>query len=201
MVIRYYNCVPFAGCVFVTPSKMCQPRVKTFEELPLEVHAQTAPQVSPSNAANAANAASVATSERVHVRLCLPTGQPDGQRNDLGLRGIQEDWTPADGLRLQEVSHSETAARWDVKVSVLGQTTQQRPGSAFTPAAKLPQTCKGNKHQQRFMIHGYPPPKFWGRLIQQTVKPKQKVSNDSSSRVWKCSRDAWKCSELEQLVK
>uniref|UniRef100_A0A3Q4B2T7 Vascular endothelial growth factor receptor 3 n=1 Tax=Mola mola TaxID=94237 RepID=A0A3Q4B2T7_MOLML len=35
---RYYNCVPFAGCVFVTPSKMCQPRVKTFEELPLEVH-------------------------------------------------------------------------------------------------------------------------------------------------------------------
>uniref|UniRef100_A0AAQ5XW22 Vascular endothelial growth factor receptor 3 n=1 Tax=Amphiprion ocellaris TaxID=80972 RepID=A0AAQ5XW22_AMPOC len=32
---RYYNCVPFAGCVFVGPSKICQPRVKTFEELHL----------------------------------------------------------------------------------------------------------------------------------------------------------------------
>ncbi|XP_055368489.1 vascular endothelial growth factor receptor 3 isoform X2 [Betta splendens] len=37
---RYYNCVPFAGCVFVGPSTMCQPRVKTFEELP----PQKAPQ-------------------------------------------------------------------------------------------------------------------------------------------------------------
>lgn len=46
---RYYNCVPFAGCVFVTPSKMCQPRVKTFEDLPLEVHPQKTPQVSPSH--------------------------------------------------------------------------------------------------------------------------------------------------------
>lgn len=43
---RYYNCVPFAGCVFVGPSKICQPRVKTFEELPLEMHPQKAPQVS-----------------------------------------------------------------------------------------------------------------------------------------------------------
>ncbi|XP_052373970.1 vascular endothelial growth factor receptor 3-like [Oncorhynchus keta] len=36
--IRYYNCVPFAGCVFVGPSKLssCQPRAKTFEELPME---------------------------------------------------------------------------------------------------------------------------------------------------------------------
>ncbi|CAL8263554.1 unnamed protein product [Lota lota] len=42
--IRYYNCVPFAGCVFVAPSKMCQPRVKTFEELPLELHQQKSPQ-------------------------------------------------------------------------------------------------------------------------------------------------------------
>lgn len=45
---RYYNCVPFAGCVFVTPSKICQPRVKTFEDFPLEVHPQKTPQVSPS---------------------------------------------------------------------------------------------------------------------------------------------------------
>ncbi|XP_045068490.1 vascular endothelial growth factor receptor 3 isoform X2 [Coregonus clupeaformis] len=39
MPIRYYNCVPFAGCVFVGPSKLssCQPRVKTFEELPMEM--------------------------------------------------------------------------------------------------------------------------------------------------------------------
>ncbi|KAM9741441.1 vascular endothelial growth factor receptor 3 [Menidia menidia] len=41
---RYYNCVPFAGCVFVGPSKMCQPRVKTFEELPLEMHPHKTPQ-------------------------------------------------------------------------------------------------------------------------------------------------------------
>ncbi|XP_041653551.1 vascular endothelial growth factor receptor 3 isoform X1 [Cheilinus undulatus] len=41
---RYYNCVPFAGCVFVGPSKVCQPRVKTFDELPLEMHQQKAPQ-------------------------------------------------------------------------------------------------------------------------------------------------------------
>uniref|UniRef100_A0A8K9XCN6 Vascular endothelial growth factor receptor 3 n=1 Tax=Oncorhynchus mykiss TaxID=8022 RepID=A0A8K9XCN6_ONCMY len=41
--IRYYNCVPFAGCVFVGPSKLssCQPRVKTFEELPMETDNQT----------------------------------------------------------------------------------------------------------------------------------------------------------------
>lgn len=45
-LIRYYNCVPFAGCVFVGPSKTCQPRVKTFEELPLEMHPQKASQVS-----------------------------------------------------------------------------------------------------------------------------------------------------------
>uniref|UniRef100_A0A7N9AY77 Vascular endothelial growth factor receptor 3 n=1 Tax=Mastacembelus armatus TaxID=205130 RepID=A0A7N9AY77_9TELE len=41
---KYYNCVPFAGCVFVGPSKICQPRVKTFEELPLEMHPQKTPQ-------------------------------------------------------------------------------------------------------------------------------------------------------------
>ncbi|XP_056138571.1 vascular endothelial growth factor receptor 3 [Lampris incognitus] len=41
---RYYNCVPFAGCVLVRPSKMCHPRVKTFEQLPLEMHPQKAPQ-------------------------------------------------------------------------------------------------------------------------------------------------------------
>ncbi|KAM6923628.1 vascular endothelial growth factor receptor 3 [Xenentodon cancila] len=40
---RYYNCVPFAGCVFVGSTKICQPRVKTFEELPLEMHPQKAP--------------------------------------------------------------------------------------------------------------------------------------------------------------
>ncbi|XP_059201767.1 vascular endothelial growth factor receptor 3 [Centropristis striata] len=41
---RYYNCVPFPGCVFVGPSKVYQPRVKTFDELPLEMHPQKAPQ-------------------------------------------------------------------------------------------------------------------------------------------------------------
>ncbi|XP_070692558.1 vascular endothelial growth factor receptor 3 [Pempheris klunzingeri] len=40
---RYYNCVPFGGCVFVGPSKICHPRVKTFEEFPLEMHPQKAP--------------------------------------------------------------------------------------------------------------------------------------------------------------
>ncbi|TMS17034.1 Vascular endothelial growth factor receptor 3 [Larimichthys crocea] len=44
MPTRYYNCVPFGGCVFVGPSKIYQPRVKTFEELPLEMHPQKTPQ-------------------------------------------------------------------------------------------------------------------------------------------------------------
>ncbi|XP_051514996.1 vascular endothelial growth factor receptor 3 isoform X3 [Myxocyprinus asiaticus] len=36
---RYYNCVPFAGCIMVGPSSRptCHSRVKTFEELPLEI--------------------------------------------------------------------------------------------------------------------------------------------------------------------
>uniref|UniRef100_A0A8C1I0B4 Vascular endothelial growth factor receptor 3 n=1 Tax=Cyprinus carpio carpio TaxID=630221 RepID=A0A8C1I0B4_CYPCA len=34
---RYYNCVPFAGCIMVGPSSTCHSRVKTFEELPLEM--------------------------------------------------------------------------------------------------------------------------------------------------------------------
>lgn len=46
LATRYYNCVPFAGCVFVAPSKLYQPRVKTFEEQPLEVHPHKASQVS-----------------------------------------------------------------------------------------------------------------------------------------------------------
>ncbi|KAJ8396760.1 hypothetical protein AAFF_G00013590 [Aldrovandia affinis] len=35
--VRYYNCVPFAGCVIAGPSKICHSRVKTFEEYPLEM--------------------------------------------------------------------------------------------------------------------------------------------------------------------
>ncbi|XP_031442663.1 vascular endothelial growth factor receptor 3 isoform X2 [Clupea harengus] len=34
---RYYNCVPFGGCVLVGPSKICHSRVKTFEEVPIEM--------------------------------------------------------------------------------------------------------------------------------------------------------------------
>lgn len=34
---RYYNCVPFTGSIMVGPSNTCHPRVKTFEELPLEL--------------------------------------------------------------------------------------------------------------------------------------------------------------------
>ncbi|XP_061642648.1 vascular endothelial growth factor receptor 3 isoform X3 [Phyllopteryx taeniolatus] len=41
---RYYNCVPFAGCLLVGATKTCQPRVKTFEEFPLETHAQKSTQ-------------------------------------------------------------------------------------------------------------------------------------------------------------
>ncbi|XP_059378114.1 vascular endothelial growth factor receptor 3-like isoform X3 [Carassius carassius] len=37
MSTRYYNCVPFAGCIMVGPSSTCHSRVKTFEELPLEM--------------------------------------------------------------------------------------------------------------------------------------------------------------------
>ncbi|XP_074504407.1 vascular endothelial growth factor receptor 3 [Sebastes fasciatus] len=41
---RYYNCVPFGGCVFVGPAPGGQPTVKTFEESPLEMHPQKATQ-------------------------------------------------------------------------------------------------------------------------------------------------------------
>ncbi|XP_061542275.1 LOW QUALITY PROTEIN: vascular endothelial growth factor receptor 3 [Phycodurus eques] len=41
---RYYNCVPFAGCLLVGATKTCQPRVKTFEEFPLETHPQKSTQ-------------------------------------------------------------------------------------------------------------------------------------------------------------
>uniref|UniRef100_A0A8B9H6D0 Vascular endothelial growth factor receptor 3 n=1 Tax=Astyanax mexicanus TaxID=7994 RepID=A0A8B9H6D0_ASTMX len=34
---RYYNCVPFSGCVMVSSSKTSHSRVKTFEELPMEM--------------------------------------------------------------------------------------------------------------------------------------------------------------------
>uniref|UniRef100_A0A8C6KBW6 Vascular endothelial growth factor receptor 3 n=1 Tax=Nothobranchius furzeri TaxID=105023 RepID=A0A8C6KBW6_NOTFU len=44
MSTRYYNCVPFAGCVFVGPSNMAQPRVKMFDHFPLEAQSQKAPQ-------------------------------------------------------------------------------------------------------------------------------------------------------------
>uniref|UniRef100_A0A8B9J7V9 Vascular endothelial growth factor receptor 3 n=1 Tax=Astyanax mexicanus TaxID=7994 RepID=A0A8B9J7V9_ASTMX len=35
--LRYYNCVPFSGCVMVSSSKTSHSRVKTFEELPMEM--------------------------------------------------------------------------------------------------------------------------------------------------------------------
>uniref|UniRef100_A0AAY4ER61 Vascular endothelial growth factor receptor 3 n=1 Tax=Denticeps clupeoides TaxID=299321 RepID=A0AAY4ER61_9TELE len=35
--LAYYNCVPFAGCMLVAPSKLCHSRVKTFEEGSLEM--------------------------------------------------------------------------------------------------------------------------------------------------------------------
>ncbi|XP_051929096.1 vascular endothelial growth factor receptor 3 isoform X2 [Hippocampus zosterae] len=41
---RYYNFVPFGGCTLAGPSKACQPRVKTFEELPLEIYPQKSTQ-------------------------------------------------------------------------------------------------------------------------------------------------------------
>lgn len=43
LATRYYNCVPFAGCVLVG-SKQSQPRVRTFDESPLEMHRQKATQ-------------------------------------------------------------------------------------------------------------------------------------------------------------
>lgn len=44
LATRYYNCVPFAGCVFVGPSKQSQSRVRTFDESSLEMHRQKASQ-------------------------------------------------------------------------------------------------------------------------------------------------------------
>ncbi|TNN21703.1 Vascular endothelial growth factor receptor 3 [Liparis tanakae] len=45
---RYYNCVPFAGCVFLGPSQLCRPTVKTFDEFPLGTNPQRSSQVSSS---------------------------------------------------------------------------------------------------------------------------------------------------------
>lgn len=101
---RYYNCVPFAGCVFVAPSNLYQPRVKTFEELPLEVPPHKAPQVS----AVPGDRGDVVTLRRFNRRrVDSPAGQPDGQRDGAGLRGAEEDRAPAEGRRLQEVGPSE----------------------------------------------------------------------------------------------
>lgn len=50
-VSRYYNCVPFSGCIMVGASSTCHSRVKTFEELPLEMtshkthHVRPRPQI------------------------------------------------------------------------------------------------------------------------------------------------------------
>uniref|UniRef100_A0AAR2IP78 Vascular endothelial growth factor receptor 3 n=1 Tax=Pygocentrus nattereri TaxID=42514 RepID=A0AAR2IP78_PYGNA len=47
MPARYYNCVPFSGCVMVSPSKSCHSRVKTFEELPMEMTSHKSHHVRP----------------------------------------------------------------------------------------------------------------------------------------------------------
>lgn len=38
LATRYYNCVPFAGCVLVGPNKHSHSRVRTFDESSLEIH-------------------------------------------------------------------------------------------------------------------------------------------------------------------
>ncbi|XP_015205375.2 vascular endothelial growth factor receptor 3 isoform X1 [Lepisosteus oculatus] len=43
---RYYNCVPFTGCMIARPQKVCRTRVKTFEEYPME---QTSHKAHPDN--------------------------------------------------------------------------------------------------------------------------------------------------------
>ncbi|XP_072294039.1 vascular endothelial growth factor receptor 3 isoform X2 [Eucyclogobius newberryi] len=44
LATRYYNFVPFAGCVLVGPTKQNQSRVRTFDESSLELHHHKAPQ-------------------------------------------------------------------------------------------------------------------------------------------------------------
>lgn len=96
---RYYNCVPFAGCVFVAPSKLYQPRVKTFEEQPLEVPPHKAPQVGPClSPHNNLFEPAVTFCQKYHfdfeqfTKIALTSaGQPDGQRDGAGLRRAEED--------------------------------------------------------------------------------------------------------------
>uniref|UniRef100_A0A8C6TEL3 Vascular endothelial growth factor receptor 3 n=1 Tax=Neogobius melanostomus TaxID=47308 RepID=A0A8C6TEL3_9GOBI len=38
LATRYYNCVPFTGCVLVGPNKQGESRVRTFDESSLEIH-------------------------------------------------------------------------------------------------------------------------------------------------------------------
>lgn len=133
--VRYYNCVPFAGCVFVGPSKICQPRVKTFEELPLEMHPQKPPQVSFLSSYQLSENVNwlVTFSESFfrlrHYHLCLllkmvvlgrdrcstcvnlclfSLGQPDGQRDGSGLRRIWENWAQPWGCCLEKVKWYES---------------------------------------------------------------------------------------------
>lgn len=121
---RYYNCVPFAGCVFVAPSNIYQPRVKTFEELPLKVHTQKTPQVTslPSSIVEKLNwvvtflqmpgkrppltifSIAAAFRHRLLIQPSLLPGQPDRQRDGFGLWRAEENWTPAERCRLKEVS-------------------------------------------------------------------------------------------------
>lgn len=44
LATRYYNCVPFAGCVLMGPNKQSQSRVRTFDESSLEIHHHKGPQ-------------------------------------------------------------------------------------------------------------------------------------------------------------
>lgn len=130
---------------------MCQPRVKTFEELPLEMHPQKAPQVSSSSPtsivekmwtgcwhfANAIrlwksspqiitknsrctqqrSSSGVSRRHLIHMMShCVSfPGQPDGQRDGSGLRGIWENRTSAQGCRPQKVNH--TKSWWSIFLS------------------------------------------------------------------------------------
>ncbi|XP_076878856.1 vascular endothelial growth factor receptor 3 isoform X2 [Brachyhypopomus gauderio] len=71
MPARYYNCVLFSGCLMVSPSKTCPPRVKTFEELPIEMISLTSPHDSQTDSGMVLASEELETFEHQHKGVVL----------------------------------------------------------------------------------------------------------------------------------
>ncbi|KAG7464860.1 hypothetical protein MATL_G00170170 [Megalops atlanticus] len=86
--IRYYNCVPFTGCVTARPSKICHTRVKTFEEYPLEV---TSHKMHPDNQTDSGMVLASEEFERIEHkhRGALSRSQQTGRSTDRATGAAQ----------------------------------------------------------------------------------------------------------------